>query len=223
MAKTDRVRLHCGGLDRHSSLFRRLPGSSSSGAPQRLHCAVQASRWHLGGREVCRAELENQRDQLEVRLSVVVAGSPAIAAGLHPSTGIMSIPKACASSGHPRRAHTTLEAHHRAHCRRAIFHVVLRTRLRQTPNSACPGAPLGLSCVQWDCSSRSTCRPNDIKSPTDFLPPARSTADTPPGCRCISAGRDPAFQLPYDPNVAPYSNAKDVKDNWRFSTRLLRR
>jgi len=95
--------------------------------------------------------------------------------------------------------------------------------MTQTPNPAYPGAPLDLPCVQWDCSSGSVCRPNDIKSSTDFLPPARSTADAPAGCRCISAGRDPAFQLPYDPSIDPYSNAKDVKDNWRSGTRLLRR
>jgi RHS repeat-associated protein len=95
--------------------------------------------------------------------------------------------------------------------------------MTQTPNPSYPGAPLDLPCTQWDCSNSSGCRPNDIRGSNDFLPAARSTADSPAGCRCISAGRDPAFQLPFDPNIDPYGNAKDVRDNWRPGTRLIRR
>jgi RHS repeat-associated protein len=95
--------------------------------------------------------------------------------------------------------------------------------MTQTPNPGYPGAPFDLPCLQWDCSSGSSCRSNDIKNSTDFLPPARSTADTPSGCRCVSAGRDPAYQLPFDPKIDPYSNANDVRDNWRPGTRLFRR
>ena len=93
----------------------------------------------------------------------------------------------------------------------------------KTPNPSYPGAPLDLPCRQWDCSISKICRPNDIKGAYDVLPPARSTADAPTGCRCISAGRDPAFQLPFDSSIDPYSNAKDVRDNWRLGTRLIRR
>ncbi|WP_221885740.1 RHS repeat-associated core domain-containing protein [Variovorax sp. MHTC-1] len=114
---------------------------------------------------------------------------------------------------------------------RTIQHSDLPTRaayeaaasMIQTPNPPYPGAPLDLPCIQWDCSGPSGCKPNDIKSPTDFLPPARTTAETPPGCRCVSAGRDPAFQLPFDPSIDPYTNANEVRDNWRSGSRLIRR
>lgn len=95
--------------------------------------------------------------------------------------------------------------------------------MTQTPNPAYPGDPLDLPCTQWDCSNSATCRLGDIKRSNDFLPPAQSTADAPLGCRCLSAGRDPAFRLPFDPNMDPYSNANDVRDNWRAGTRWMKR
>ena len=97
--------------------------------------------------------------------------------------------------------------------------------MTQTPNPAYPGDPLDLPCIEWDCSDKDalTCKPNDIKKPHDFIPPAVTTADPPKGCKCITAGRDPAFQLPFDPKLDSYSNAYDVKDNWKKGIRLLRR
>lgn len=92
-----------------------------------------------------------------------------------------------------------------------------------TPNPSYPGDPLDLPCIQWNCSSSTTCGPRDIKRSNDFIPPAQSTADAPAGCRCVAAGRDPAFQLPFDPAIDPYGNASDVRDNWRAGTRWMRR
>ncbi|CAN7172247.1 hypothetical protein LJR139_000252 [Variovorax paradoxus] len=106
--------------------------------------------------------------------------------------------------------------------RRALYEA--GANMVQTPIPAYPGAPLDLPCVVWDCPrSPFGCSPGDRKSATDFLPAAYSTAKTPDGCRCILAGRDPAYQLPFSPTIDPYANLNDTRDNWKKGTRFFRR
>jgi hypothetical protein len=83
---------------------------------------------------------------------------------------------------------------------------------------------LDLPCVKWDCSSPNSlvCKPNDVKKSNDFIPPAITTADPPEGCRCIKAGRDPAYQQPFDPNQDPITNSMDAIENRKPGMRLLK-
>ncbi|WP_415829601.1 RHS repeat-associated core domain-containing protein, partial [Delftia tsuruhatensis] len=106
--------------------------------------------------------------------------------------------------------------------RRAAYEAA--ANMTQTPNPGYPGDPLDLPCVEWDCSDKNSlaCKSGDSKKSTDFIPPANSTADPPQGCRCVSAGRDPAYQMPFDPKVDPFSNAYDVKDNWKKGLGIFR-
>ncbi|MBK0111252.1 RHS repeat-associated core domain-containing protein [Delftia sp. S67] len=106
--------------------------------------------------------------------------------------------------------------------RRAAYEAA--ANMTQTPNPGYPGDPLDLPCIEWDCSDKNslTCKSGDLKKSTHFIPPANSTADPPQGCRCVYAGRDPAYQMPFDPKVDPFSNAYDVKDNWKRGSRIIR-
>jgi hypothetical protein len=92
-----------------------------------------------------------------------------------------------------------------------------------TPNPSFPGDPLDLPCVMWECTQKNgMCSPGDAKRFDEFIPAARSTADAPKGCRCVAAGRDPAFQNFFDPNVDPFANVNEVRDNWRAGRRLIK-
>ncbi|MDT9001573.1 RHS repeat-associated core domain-containing protein [Paucibacter sp. APW11] len=93
-----------------------------------------------------------------------------------------------------------------------------------TPNPSFPGDPLDMPCLEWYCpQSASMCSRRDYMKSSDFLPPATSTADAPDGCRCVRPGRDPAWQRPFDPNIDPYANARDVMSNWKRGTSIFRR
>lgn len=84
------------------------------------------------------------------------------------------------------------------------------------------GSPLDIPCQQWFCpASDLQCGRSDIRRSSDFIPAAASTADPPPKCVCVRAGRDPAFQSPIDPKDA-FGAAADVQKNWREFVRRLR-
>ena len=105
--------------------------------------------------------------------------------------------------------------------RRAAYEAA--ANMPQAPNPGYPEDPLDLPCVEWDCSDKNSLilKSGDSKKSTDFMPPENSTADPAQGCRCISAGRDPAYKMPFDPKLDPFSNAHDVEDDWKRGLRII--
>jgi RHS repeat-associated protein len=90
------------------------------------------------------------------------------------------------------------------------------------PNSARDAAgfhdPRGnFVCRQWNCPTNpGMCSSNDMKQPSDFLPPASSAAidDAPSGCTCSQLGyvSDWSAPTPEERDLADaYNNYKDAK------------
>ena len=68
-------------------------------------------------------------------------------------------------------------------------------------------------CTQWSCpSDPGSCRADDMKRPSDFLPAANSSTAAPPGCKCVGLGYNQRWDIP-----TPNDPSKDPNDTADFA------
>jgi RHS repeat-associated protein len=80
------------------------------------------------------------------------------------------------------------------------------------------------TCLKWNCpGSSDSCRPNDLKLSTDFMPPQTNPMSPPSGCTCAGGpnwNRDFGLPRPYGPG--PVDAARDLADMYNTLRPILK-